>query len=359
MAHLTNFNRKAIHGVLEHNGRAPEDDVERKNTNIDPKRTPKNYAIRHDGLIVGSDKLKETRAAVRKAIYKEIKRTDKKRRAAGRPKLRKDAAVASSWVVPLPADWPDGVDEQVFFKCVMAFIQKRYKNGVGYGFVHMDETHPHMHVIVVPLDKDGCISKKDVFTRADLRTFHDDFQKYMGEQLDFHATVRLDEDDLAGRAKSKLNEDEKFALEADTEATIEDRVEEEVYQERCEMRSKASELAEWEEDLARDDEAVKTASEKLDEREDGLDSREDRLDEREGKLDEQEGLIRRIYRNVKALLKELKEGVDKQRLEEISDETDKLVEQVQSFSSNVTVDYDESYASWFEAEQSEDEYDIG
>jgi hypothetical protein len=341
MAHLTNFNRKAIHGVLEHNGRAPEDDVERKNENIDPERTPLNYAVRHDGLIVGSDKLKETRAALRKAIYKEIKRTDKKRRAAGRPKLRKDAAVMSSWVVPLPADWPDGVDEQVFFKCVMAFILKRYEHGVSFGFVHMDETHPHMHVILIPFDKDKCISKKDVFTRADLRTFHDDFQKYMDEQLDFHATVRLDEDDLVGRAKSKMDEEEKKALDADTEATIEDRVEAEVYAERVEMRSKASELKKWEEDLARDDEAVET----------GLEA----LAARQEELDEQEGLIRRIYRKVKALVDELKEGVDKQRLEEISDEKDKLVEQVQSFSSSVTVDYDESYESWLEDEYSEDE----
>lgn len=246
MAHLTNYNRKAMGGVLEHNGRQPDDEVTRKNKNIDEKRTHLNYAIWPDGRIAKSDMLKLVRDVTRKSFYKQIKNTDAKRRASGRQKLRKDASIMSSLVVTLPGDYPEGVEQYDFFRGFQQFCIDRYGEGrVGAGFVHMDETNPHMHLPVCPIDKTGCISKKDVFTKADLRSFHSDLQSYMDEYLGFHTTVLLDENALLAKAKSRMTKEEKSALDEHIKAEVD----KQVASERAEIRSKASELDKREEAL--------------------------------------------------------------------------------------------------------------
>ena len=393
MAHLTNYTRTAIAGVLSHNGRTPEDEVTRKNDNIHAEKTPLNYVVGRDGNVYDIEQVKRARDVLRKAIFKRIKKTNEVRKAKGRAKLRKDAAVVGSWVVPLPADWPEDVEEQEFFKGVIAFMLDRYGYGLTYGFVHMDETHPHMHVPVVPLDEDGCINKQAIFNRSDLRTFHDDLQEYMDEQLGYHVTVRLDEDDLVGRAESRLSEDEKFALNADTEATIEDRVEEEVYLERREMRSKAQKLDERENYLKGVEESLNERLMAVEEREHAVtdaeeanDQRSRELDEREARLDERSdacthvekgvlknlkvyaGLLTALRTQVKNLLKQLFDGVEqleKAQLEELRrqgriieeqvDELEPKVEDLQEKASKVTVEWDESYADWFDDEPREEE----
>lgn len=97
---------------------------------------------------------------------------------------RKDVNVMVDWVVTAPKDLPTS-DHDIFFKESYKFLSERYgRENVISAYVHQDETTPHMHYSFVPVIEDKKkggykLSAKEVITREDLRSFHDDLSKYL------------------------------------------------------------------------------------------------------------------------------------------------------------------------------------
>ena len=79
-----------------------------------------------------------------------------------------------------------------FFTHVTDFLNTRYgaENCIG-AFVHEDEKQPHLHYSFIPVSKDENpaheqaekVCAKEVLTRKDLRTFHDDLQEHLRERM--------------------------------------------------------------------------------------------------------------------------------------------------------------------------------
>lgn len=91
---------------------------------------------------------------------------------------RKHVNKAGVWVVTCPQELagdPDAVRR--FFKLVYDFTKERYGAGnVLQGYVHMDETTPHIHMPVVPV-RDGRVSAKAVFNRRELTAYQRELDK--------------------------------------------------------------------------------------------------------------------------------------------------------------------------------------
>lgn len=180
MAHLAHYKRCAVGNMTGHYERVFEERGFSR-ANIDPVRTPSNYEIG------GGD----VRGRIAEAI-------EGHREASGR-KVRKDANVLSDWVVTLPQDCPAPLMER-FFEEVFGFVQERYgAENVPCGYVHLDETTPHIHIPVVPVTDAGRLSAKDVFTRRDLSGFHGDLQKRVDRALGRHVSVELTREQKAER----------------------------------------------------------------------------------------------------------------------------------------------------------------
>lgn len=137
-------------------------DKVKTNDNIDLERSAENYAI--DGMT--AEHLEErVRARVRESV---------------RRKVRPDAVGLDDIIIGASHDWMMEHSKQErdeYFRMSLAWARKRYgADNVMYAVVHMDETTPHMHLGVVPI-KDGCLSSKKVFGKAELRAMHDDFTR--------------------------------------------------------------------------------------------------------------------------------------------------------------------------------------
>lgn len=165
MAHVQKNNRVATGHLFDHYGRNAEDEKYRSNDSIDPERTCLNYNL------APNKESQEERLAQRLSEVKVLK--------------RKDVNVMCSWVVTAPKDL-DVKQEKEFFKETYKFLKDRYggeKNVIS-AYVHKDETSPHMHFAFVPvtIDKKKNIEKvsaKEVVTKLDLQSFHDDLQKHL------------------------------------------------------------------------------------------------------------------------------------------------------------------------------------
>ena len=130
---------------------------------------------------------------------------------------RDDVKPLAGWVVTLPKEIADAEEERRFFACAFDFLSARYgERNVVQAMVHYDEGvrrklrddegnpiydesgkpvlelvagQPHLHFLFIPAvpdlnPKHGKAEKvcaKDVLTKRDLRTFHDDLQKHLDE----------------------------------------------------------------------------------------------------------------------------------------------------------------------------------
>lgn len=92
------------------------------------------------------------------------------------------------WVVTLPKDFNGSSRE--FFTHVTDFLNTRYgaENCIG-AFVHKDEKQPHLHYSFIPVSKDKNpaheqsekVCAKEVLTRKELTSFHDELQRLVLE----------------------------------------------------------------------------------------------------------------------------------------------------------------------------------
>ncbi|KAF0260108.1 MobV family relaxase [Leuconostoc citreum] len=107
---------------------------------------------------------------------------------------RDDVKALATWIVTLPEELAEAPYEQqsAFFEATTNFLNERYgqENAVA-AVVHYDETTPHLHYAFVPVVFDNKksrykISAKEVLTRHDLQTFHEDLDQDLKKVLPFY-----------------------------------------------------------------------------------------------------------------------------------------------------------------------------
>ena len=118
---------------------------------------------------------------------------------------RKDVNVMCSWVVTMPKDLPEHLEED-FFKETYKFLSARYggnqEQNIVSAYVHKDEVTPHMHFAFVPVTFDKRkdrykVSAKEVINKPELQRFHKELQEYLENVLGCPVNV-LNEATLEG-----------------------------------------------------------------------------------------------------------------------------------------------------------------
>lgn len=287
MAHVEHFKKPDIKRVVNEYER--DANYKCRDGRIDPKRTPDNYVM--DSTVTDYNARFEKR-------FNEIKHS-----------TRKDLNVISDWVITCPQELKDNKqNRERFFELSYEFVKDRYgEKNVMQGYVHMDETTPHMHVSIIP-EVDGSVSAKKLFTRAELRSFHRDLDKIMEHEFDMPHLIlngrtkgnytvqeckerekqerelrdrqmKLDDDECVVRADIWLSDERKKALDA-RESDLEAR--------EADLKQQQEILAlaqsEWHKKLNTASEALVKAAEELQELEKALKKREDAADERDKQL---------------------------------------------------------------------------
>lgn len=101
---------------------------------------------------------------------------------------RKDVNVMCSWVLTAPKDLSE-MEQKDFFKASYEFMAKRYgEENVISAYVHLDEASPHIHFAFLPVCEDKKkggfkVSAKEVITKKDLQTFHQDLSEHLENAL--------------------------------------------------------------------------------------------------------------------------------------------------------------------------------
>lgn len=109
----------------------------------------------------------------------EVVRQVDELQASQKRKIRKDAPRALEYVVTASPEAfktpPKGFVPHEYFKAALRFLQARHGvSRVVSAVVHLDESTPHLHVVVVPV-KDGKLTAKSYMAREALRKLQDDF----------------------------------------------------------------------------------------------------------------------------------------------------------------------------------------
>ena len=171
MAHLKKNTRGAVPGLAVHFERKTDHHT---NKEIDVSKTYLNQELMADG----SDMLSRFNERLNDVYCMK----------------RDDVKALATWIVTLPEELTEAPYEQqsAFFEATSNFLNDRYgqENAVA-AVVHYDETTPHLHYAFVPVvfdDKKARykVSAKEVLTRHDLQTFHDDLDQHLKKVLPFY-----------------------------------------------------------------------------------------------------------------------------------------------------------------------------
>lgn len=246
MAHVAHFKASDIKRLQNEYDR--DEKYKCRDGRIDSLKTKNNYNMESDSL---SNRFKKR--------FAEVQHSN-----------RKDLNVLSDWVITCPQELQNDSDRTKFFQLSYEFVKARYEaNNVLQGYVHNDETSPHMHIPVIPV-KDNRVSAKALFTRAELHSFHKDLDKVMQDEFGVKGLI------LNGRTKgnytvTELKErtkQEQALSEREEQANIEDYAQ---AQRQESLDSRESDLKAREDDLERQtkdfalykQEWLKTANKKL------------------------------------------------------------------------------------------------
>ncbi|MGO1581447.1 MAG: MobV family relaxase [Peptoniphilaceae bacterium] len=102
--------------------------------------------------------------------------------------VRKDAVLVNEWIITSDQDFFKDLNtderEKFFISSKNYFAEKFGDKNIRYAKVHLDETTPHMHLGIVPFDKENKLSAKRVFNRQALRDVQEELPNYL-EELGF------------------------------------------------------------------------------------------------------------------------------------------------------------------------------
>jgi chromosome segregation ATPase len=162
--HMQKFKTGDIKGIQRHNQR---EGVSNKNPDIDYSKSHKNIdLINLNGQINYNDTVKNTIRAV----------------AFNTKTVRKDAVCLCNFIITSDSSAMKRLEDShklfPFFWDAIDFFKSRYgKDRIIYSVVHMDEHTPHMHLGIVPVDKNNRLSCKNIFTKTELTNLQTDFVK--------------------------------------------------------------------------------------------------------------------------------------------------------------------------------------
>ncbi|MFB5553368.1 MobV family relaxase, partial [Bacillus cereus] len=169
MAHVEKYAKGNVQGLSNHWDRKTEN---HSNLDIDNERSHLNYDLcekKGDTLSRMKDRLGEVHCM-----------------------NRKDVKVCADWVVTLPENLKSisEKEQREFFEKTYEFLSNRYggEKNVLSANVHNDETTPHMHFAFMPVVWDEKkqrekVCANDVLTRKELKTFHQDLDKFLKREI--------------------------------------------------------------------------------------------------------------------------------------------------------------------------------
>lgn len=207
MAHIAKYKASAVGKLCAHYNRWQ--DIDNQNVsreNIDKSRTHLNYTLgvyekdgkRFIGKIRGS--------ASWATVKGRIDAVNARAKAEGKRATRKDAVVMADMVVTLPPNVPPE-DAYKFFWNSYQYIADRVGRGnlMG-GYIHMDETTPHMHVPFTPI-LDGRFNYKKMCDRKFYQTFHKGLGDRLEQKMGYRPEVELSEETRAQRVYTSRTKD--------------------------------------------------------------------------------------------------------------------------------------------------------
>lgn len=100
--------------------------------------------------------------------------------------VRKDAVLVCEWIITSDSDFFESMspaDTREYFQTAIDFFAERYgSKNLMYAQVHLDERTPHMHLGIVPFDKDNKLTAKTMFDREALQDIQNELPIYMNER---------------------------------------------------------------------------------------------------------------------------------------------------------------------------------
>lgn len=207
MAHIAKYKASAVGKLCAHYNRWQGiDNPNVSRENIDKSRTHLNYTL---GVYEKDGKrfIGKVRGSASWATVKgRIDAVNARAKAEGKRATRKDAVVMADMVVTLPPNVPPE-DAYKFFWNSYQYIADRVGRGnlMG-GYVHMDETTPHMHVPFTPI-LDGRFNYKKMCDRKFYQTFHKGLGDRLEQKMGYRPEVELSEETRAQRAYTSRTKD--------------------------------------------------------------------------------------------------------------------------------------------------------
>lgn len=187
MAHLAKYKAPSCGHMLAHYTRSKDAVLERDN--IDQSRTHLNYTVSHYQKD-GKTYIGKVRG---QASWNTIKgRMEKVSEVTGR-RIRKDAVVMADMVITAPKNVPERDLERFFFMSYQYMAQQVGRQNLMGGYVHMDETTPHMHVPFTPI-KDGKFNYKGLCPRSFYQQFHKGLGDHLERKLGYRPEIELTEE---------------------------------------------------------------------------------------------------------------------------------------------------------------------
>lgn len=207
MAHIAKYKASAVGKLCAHYNRWQGiDNTNVSRENIDKSRTHLNYTL---GVYEKDGKrfIGKVRGSASWATVKgRIDAVNARAKAEGKRATRKDAVVMADMVVTLPPNVPPE-DAYKFFWNSYQYIADRVGRGnlMG-GYVHMDETTPHMHVPFTPI-LDGRFNYKKMCDRKFYQTFHKGLGDRLEQKMGYRPEVELSEETRAQRVYTSRTKD--------------------------------------------------------------------------------------------------------------------------------------------------------
>lgn len=207
MAHIAKYKASAVGKLCAHYNRWQGiDNPNVSRENIDKSRTHLNYTL---GVYEKDGKrfIGKVRGSASWATVKgRIDAVNARAKAEGKRAARKDAVVMADMVVTLPPNVPPE-DAYKFFWNSYQYIADRVGRGnlMG-GYVHMDETTPHMHVPFTPI-LDGRFNYKKMCDRKFYQTFHKGLGDRLEQKMGYRPEVELSEETRAQRVYTSRTKD--------------------------------------------------------------------------------------------------------------------------------------------------------
>ena len=100
--------------------------------------------------------------------------------------VRKDAVLINEWIITSDRKFFENLsneDIKEFFITAKEYFAENFgEENIRYATVHLDESTPHLHMGIVPFDKDKKLSAKRVFNREALRNVQEDLPKLLQEK---------------------------------------------------------------------------------------------------------------------------------------------------------------------------------